>query len=82
MYSLFRSTPVPVVPELPPNPYDAPLREAEDVAAMAEQLTQLDIYLLLELAIMQLPRFPDAMPAGFTYRLDVCSERIRGKGWW
>jgi hypothetical protein len=39
---------------------------------MAEQLTQLDIFLLLELAVMQLPEFPDAMPPAFTYRLDVC----------
>jgi hypothetical protein len=43
---------------------------------MAEQLTQLDIYLLLELAVMQLPRFPDAMPQGFTYRLDVCARQM------
>jgi hypothetical protein len=61
----------------PPNPYDAPLRDAENNAAMAEQLTQLDIYLLLELAVMQLPRFPDAMPQGFTYRLDVCARQMR-----
>ena len=55
-----------------PNPFDSVVQDAEVAVEMAEQLANLDHRVLVELALMRLPYFPELMPPGFTYRREVC----------